>query len=196
MIAPAVIHQPESGFGFIHSHVEGLPIWWSLNSNRILTGWAGGPAAAALVHRSKGSVCETALRSLSEIFGTPKHALRRALRDFATHNWSRDPFSRGAYTFTGVGLDGAAARLRTPWRTPCFSPGKPRLTATRSARCMEPWRADCAPPGKCRELSRAGARMLRKLVGGAARLRSDAREAGVDGGYRANAPSTASPSNL
>ncbi len=124
VIVPAELQKQAGGFGFIHSRVDGIPVWWSLSSNRVLTGWAGGPAALALARRSKNILCDKALGTLSKIFGTPRPALRRALRDFATHNWSQDPFSRGAYTFTAVGLDAAAQRLRQPVENTVFFAGE------------------------------------------------------------------------
>jgi monoamine oxidase len=124
VITPAALQKARAGFGFIHSRVEGVPVWWSLSNNRVLTGWAGGPAAMALACRSKTSIRNQALDSLGEIFATPKSALRRALQGFATHNWSRDPFSRGAYSYTAAGLDDASKRLREPVANTLFFAGE------------------------------------------------------------------------
>ncbi|HUR59260.1 MAG TPA: NAD(P)/FAD-dependent oxidoreductase [Opitutaceae bacterium] len=124
VIVPGALQKKERGFGFIHSRVEGVPVWWSLAGNRVLTGWAGGPAALPLLRRSKTSIRDKALHSLSRIFATPATVLRRALQDFATHNWSRDPFSRGAYSYTAKGLDGASQRLRQPVADTLFFAGE------------------------------------------------------------------------
>ena len=125
VIVPAELRTADrSGFGFIHTRVEGVPVWWALSGNHVLTGWAGGPAALALADYSSRALCEKALASLSEIFRTPKRALRRALRGCASHNWSRDPLSRGAYSFIAAGQEGAPERLRQPVNGTIFFAGE------------------------------------------------------------------------
>jgi monoamine oxidase len=112
------------GFGFIHSRRRGVPVWWALSSEPVVTGWAGGPAALALARKSETEVREIALTSLAKIWQRPTAALRRALRGYETHVWSRDPFSRGAYSFTRVGADTAAERLRRPVAGTLFFAGE------------------------------------------------------------------------
>lgn len=111
-------------FGFIHSRIEGVPVWWALSGKPILTGWAGGPAARALVGRTRSGVLEKALTSLSRVWGVSKRALRTAVVDWETHNWSRDPFSRGAYSFIAAGKEDAAERLREPVQETLFFAGE------------------------------------------------------------------------
>jgi monoamine oxidase len=113
-----------NGFGFIHSRLEGVPVWWSLRGPGIVTGWAGGPAAQVLAARSAGAIKEIALSSLARVWGGKKAALRDALREWHTHNWSRDPFSRGAYSFTSAGHDELPKRLRRPMQDTLFFAGE------------------------------------------------------------------------
>jgi monoamine oxidase len=112
------------GFGFIHSRAKGVPVWWSLAGDGIVTGWAGGPAALALVSRPEREVKDEALRSLARLLKVSQRDLHRALRGATTHNWSRDPFSRGAYSFTRAGEDDTAQRLRTPVQGTLFFAGE------------------------------------------------------------------------
>lgn len=112
------------GFGFVHSRVEGVPVWWALSGASVMTGWAGGPAAKALLGRSKRGVFEKALTSLARMFGVSKGRLRAAVADWETHNWSRDPFSRGAYSFIAAGEDDAAESLREPVQDTLFFAGE------------------------------------------------------------------------
>jgi monoamine oxidase len=116
--------QDGSGFGFVHSRVDGVPTWWSLSANRSITGWAGGAAALKLARRSDRAICETALSSLSRVLGTPRNVLYRAMLDFTSHNWSRDPFSRGAYSFIAAGRENASAELRKPVEHTLFFAGE------------------------------------------------------------------------
>lgn len=110
--------------GFLHSHLEGVPVWWSLSAPNILTGWAGAPSAEKLNHRPRSTLITTALDSLAALFDVAPQALRQAVSDFQFHNWTTDPFSRGAYSFVHAGLDDAPARLRTPVQRTLFFAGE------------------------------------------------------------------------
>lgn len=116
--------RARGGFGFVHSRIAGVPVWWSMSGAPVLTGWAGGPAAVALAERSKRGIVDQALDSLGQIFGAAKRDLRRAVSGWAMHNWSRDPFGRGAYSFTAAGGEDAAARFREPVRGTLFFAGE------------------------------------------------------------------------
>lgn len=124
-LLPRVLRQPaRAGFGFIHSRVEGIPVWWAMSGAPVLTGWAGGPAAAKLISRTKRGLFAQAVRSLSQVFSVSPQTLRKAVIGFASHNWARDPFSRCAYSFTAAGQDDAAARLREPMQGTLFFGGE------------------------------------------------------------------------
>lgn len=124
VIVPAHLQRMRKGFGFVHSRLAGVPTWWSLSAARTITGWAGGPAALRLARKSDRAICETALSSLSQLLGTPRSVLYRAMMDFASHNWSRDPFSRGAYSFIAAGREAASAELRQPLEDTLFFAGE------------------------------------------------------------------------
>jgi monoamine oxidase len=61
---------------------------------------------------------------MARVFGRSKDELRRGIRDWDTHNWSRDPFSRGAYSFTAAGGEDAAQKFRAPMRDTLFFAGE------------------------------------------------------------------------
>ncbi|HVS52572.1 MAG TPA: NAD(P)/FAD-dependent oxidoreductase [Opitutaceae bacterium] len=124
-LAPVTLRRAgPRGFGFIHSRLDGVPVWWSLRGPGVLTGWAGGPAAVKLARRSRCGVKEVALSSLARMWGVKKKSLRSAVRDWQTHNWTRDPFSRGAYSFTSAGHEAVPERLRQPVRDTLFFAGE------------------------------------------------------------------------
>jgi monoamine oxidase len=104
----------KQGFGFIHSRIPGVPVWWSFRGDAVVTGWAGGPAAMALKHCTRAQLLSRALKSLAKLLGCPATEIGRALRGWETHSWSRDPFSRGAYSFVVAGADDASEKLREP----------------------------------------------------------------------------------
>ncbi|MES2693328.1 MAG: NAD(P)/FAD-dependent oxidoreductase [Verrucomicrobiota bacterium] len=124
LLPPELRNAARGGIGFIHSQLEGMPVWWSMGSAPVLTGWAGGPAARALRGLSDAAIFERALASLAKMLGVSKIGLRGTVADWQLHNWMRDPFSRGAYSFTAAGQDDAAERLREPVRGTLFFAGE------------------------------------------------------------------------
>lgn len=110
-------------FGFIHSTRLEIPVWWSLQGDGVV-GWAGGPAAVALQGSSRAALRAAALRSLAVILSVSQVRVRHAVLDCAMHDWSSDPFSRGAYSFTAAGQDDAAVKLREPVSDTLFFAGE------------------------------------------------------------------------
>ncbi len=100
------------GFGFLHSRMAGVPVWWSMGGSPILTGWAGRPAALAFEGASARALEAAARQSLMRWTGLGAKDVDRAVLDSASHDWTHDPFSRGAYSFARAGAEGAAAELR------------------------------------------------------------------------------------
>jgi monoamine oxidase len=112
--------------GFVISFGADIPTWWTqepLPSN-ILTGWAGGPAAEKLINLSQEELLDRAIESLSQIFGKPGHWLRERVDRIHNHDWSSDPFSRGAYGYPKVGGLKAAQILTEPVNDTIFFAGE------------------------------------------------------------------------
>lgn len=101
-------HEDLSQLGFVHYPEARIPTWWSLLPLHapLLVGWAGGTIAEKLAGLSEAECVSEALRSLKKIFGVSETSLRAMLARCYTHDWSADPFSRGAYAYLPVnGLD-------------------------------------------------------------------------------------------
>ncbi|HTV42516.1 MAG TPA: NAD(P)/FAD-dependent oxidoreductase [Candidatus Sulfotelmatobacter sp.] len=95
-------------FGFIHVPDAPIPTWWSDARGPIVTGWAGGTHADAVLGYSTNRLCQTGLEILSRILfeGSPVSVLRRRLLAFHYYNWARDPDIRGVYSYIPVnGMD-------------------------------------------------------------------------------------------
>ena len=93
-------------FGFITALDEVFPTWWTDPRGPILTAWAGGQKADALIAYSAEQLEKFGLKTLAKIF--PEHADDISINFARTHtfNWTRDPYSRGAYSYLPVnGLD-------------------------------------------------------------------------------------------
>jgi monoamine oxidase len=86
-------------------------------------GWAGGPAAIALGAAPR-ELKERAVRSLADTFGIDRRTVERHLVATFYHDWSRDPFSRGAYSYVLVGGTDAAEMLSRPARGTLFFAGE------------------------------------------------------------------------
>ena len=110
---------------FVHARGSDIPVWWTSYPLRtgLVVGWAGGPAAIALgaaPRQLKGR----AVRSLADTFGIDRRTVERHLVGTFHHDWSRDAFSRGAYSYVGVGGTDAAETLSRPVRGTLFFAGE------------------------------------------------------------------------
>lgn len=98
---------------FLHGDSDEIPVWWSLYpvQSPVMIGWAGGPAADRLVGCSAEEVQDRAVAALAENLGVSRRRVERRLEAFWTHDWQRDPYSRGAYSYALVGGSDAATQL-------------------------------------------------------------------------------------
>ncbi|HEV2423539.1 MAG TPA: NAD(P)/FAD-dependent oxidoreductase [Terriglobia bacterium] len=106
--------------GFIHSNEDAFPTWWTPlaapdgRPAPVLTGWCGGPKAERLAGWSGSKITESAVESLARIVSMSGDAVRRELEVPYFHNWSSDPFARGAYSYARVGGLEARRSLAEP----------------------------------------------------------------------------------
>jgi monoamine oxidase len=77
---------------------------------RSIVAWAGGPRATALDRLSADERVALALGTFGDLFAERELA-RRAFEAGATHDWSRDPYARGAYSYVITGAGEARATL-------------------------------------------------------------------------------------
>jgi monoamine oxidase len=80
--------------------------------SELLVTWIGGPKAMALDGLSPSERVERALGELGDFLGNAE--VRGEFESALTHDWSADPFSRGAYSYVRVGGGGARAVLGAP----------------------------------------------------------------------------------
>jgi len=100
-------------FSFIHCTDEKIPTWWTQLPVRtsMLVGWTGGAMAEQWTDCDDQKIVEAGLSSLSKILRIPKSRIENLLLSSHFHNWSRDPFTRGAYSYAAVGGYDAPAEL-------------------------------------------------------------------------------------
>jgi monoamine oxidase len=111
---------------FIHGKEQPFPVWWTSPSptQPFLTGWVGGPRAHIMAGRPEEEVASLALQSVANIFGQRVSNIEPRVRGVYTHDWSTDPFSRGAYSYGGVGALRAREILRKPVAGTLFLAGE------------------------------------------------------------------------
>jgi monoamine oxidase len=100
-----------------------IATWWPVAgaSTPTLMGYQGGPAARAVAAMGEANALDVALNELSQLFGP---AVRAACRGGRLVDWSADPWSRGAYTYSGVGMGAARAVLAEPLDDTIFFAGE------------------------------------------------------------------------
>ncbi len=112
--------------GMVHVSGTRFPTWWSAMpvTAPMLTAWSGGPRARALLAGSPESVVEAAVTEAAQVFGEPLRAVRAGLLGAHFHDWSADPWSRGAYSYVGVGGVRSSKALRRPVEGTLFFAGE------------------------------------------------------------------------
>lgn len=111
---------------FLHTNDRFMPTWWTSAPVRspVITGWAGGHAADAMLAEGEEAMIERALASMSAAFGVPRRKIDSLLVGTFTYDWQKDPFSRGAYSYAAVGGENAHAALAKPLRQTLFFAGE------------------------------------------------------------------------
>jgi len=102
-----------SQLAFIHAPRESVPTWWTQAPTPapMLVGWAGGSHAEQLLAESRKDLISEGLESLSHIFRIARAEIEALVESAYTHDWSSDPFSRGAYSYVPVGALAAQKEL-------------------------------------------------------------------------------------
>ncbi len=114
---------------FFHHAEHAFAAYWTQLPLRgeLLSAWAGGPRATALAGLSTTNLIDRALDGIGSIFGEPALA-RKAFVSAAAHDWSNDPFARGAYSYVAVGGGNARGALGLPVDDTLFFAGEATST--------------------------------------------------------------------
>ena len=113
-------------FGFSLCLDAAFPTLWTTRPllDNVLVGWAGGTVAERLLGRTPAEIRTSAVNSVSTTFGLPVEEIESQLVAIHFHDWSADPFARGAYTYPGVGGTKAAQTLAEPLAGTLFFAGE------------------------------------------------------------------------
>jgi monoamine oxidase len=110
---------------FFHAPDSVFPTFWTTHPIRspLLTAWVGGPSAARLCALEDEAVIRQALACVRALFGR-RRAGGAQLQAAYVHNWERDSFARGAYSYVAVGGGQARKLLATPLEGTLFFAGE------------------------------------------------------------------------
>jgi monoamine oxidase len=99
---------------FFQASGKVFPTFWTALPARapLLNAWVGGPAAARLCELTDAQIIRQALDCVGVIFSGGDGVLE--LQAAYVHNWTRDPYARGAYSYVAAGGGNARDVLATP----------------------------------------------------------------------------------
>jgi hypothetical protein len=112
-----------SRFQFVHLHDGPFQVLWTAHPIRwpVAVLWCGGPTAATL-EGARARVRRVVEAQLAAAFGTKPQRIRTAIRGLWWHDWSKDPYARGAYSYVQAGAkDPGRALSRPEGRTLVFA---------------------------------------------------------------------------
>lgn len=89
----------------------------------LINAWAGGPRATALAGLPEGEVVARARDAFATLLGEPE-LVRDEFESGSVHDWARDPFARGAYSYVTVGGGNARDALAAPVEDTLFFAGE------------------------------------------------------------------------
>jgi len=115
--------------GFFRCDRQPFPTYWTqfpVHDGSIVA-WAGGPKATALSGASQADTIDRALNGFGALFREPTLA-REEFAGGIMHDWTHDPFARGAYSYVAVGGGNARAVLAGPVEDTLFFAGEATST--------------------------------------------------------------------
>jgi monoamine oxidase len=115
-----------AGMTFLQTADADVPVWWTSGPIRAprLVGWVGGSKAERLIARGPEEVEVRAIAALARLFGMQRRRIAALVEQCWYHDWTHDPYTLGAYSYTLVGGQTAAKRLARPVADTLFFAGE------------------------------------------------------------------------
>lgn len=109
---------------FFHAPGKVFPTFWTALPARspLLNAWVGGPSAARLSELPDEEIIRQALDCVSSVF--PGGSGAAELQAAYVHNWARDPYAQGAYSYVAAGGGNSREVLATPLSGTLFFAGE------------------------------------------------------------------------
>ena len=104
----------------------GFPTWWTSEPIKapVMTGWSSGARVQQLSGMPAEQVSGEAAASLARLLGVPREKLEAEIVNSHVHDWQRDRFTRGAYSYFPVGSLDSVTRLGIPVEDTLFFAGE------------------------------------------------------------------------
>lgn len=117
-------HGRYADASFFQAPGTAFPTFWTTFPVRapLLNAWSGGPPAARLCGLDDAEIVRQALDCVSSVFGGGNAVPE--LQGAYVHNWERDPYARGAYSYVAAGGGSAREVLATPLSGTLFFAGE------------------------------------------------------------------------
>jgi monoamine oxidase len=111
---------------FLFTEDEWFPTWWSTMPQLapVLVAWAPATSAEELSGRGEQFQVQRALQTLSERLAVPFPKLTELLVRGYVHDWQKDQYSCGAYSYVRAGGDNAEQQLAESIDTTLFFAGE------------------------------------------------------------------------
>jgi monoamine oxidase len=128
-------HATLPQLSFLFSDDDVMATWWTSAPllTPTLTGWVGGPRATQWSTCTDAAIAKQAKDALARGFHLTLRQVEEQCVGYEFHNWTADPFSRGAYSYTRVGGLDAPQRLAEPVAGTLFFAGEATHHAGHSA---------------------------------------------------------------
>jgi monoamine oxidase len=114
------------GASFLQEPGQPVPTWWTTYpfDEPVITGWVAGPLRAQIAEVSRETLLSLALQSLASTLGVSQSMLQDRLRGWHMHDWTRDPYARGGYSYVLSGGTEAHHVLAAPMHDTLFFAGE------------------------------------------------------------------------
>jgi monoamine oxidase len=116
----------EPDFSFATVPDQPIRGWWTGYPliAPVLLAWSGGPPADALSREPLERRVDIALDGLAKLIGMSRGQIDEQVVAWDSHDWTADPFARGAYSYVRVGGMAAQAELARPVDNTLFFAGE------------------------------------------------------------------------
>lgn len=105
---------------------EKFMTWWTQypHETPLMVAWMAGPIAAEHKNSTPEKLLSLALASLSNVFKIPQETFEKEVEIYNVSNWSGDPFTQGAYSYSTYYTKDAYERLAKPIENTVFFAGE------------------------------------------------------------------------
>lgn len=121
----------DDSMSFLIAPSELPSAWWTPmpHETPMLTAWAGGPKAEALLNLigtdgDVGNLRRRCLQSLAHVLSHPFELLEQSVTSCHLHNWQTDPHALGAYSYVPAGALDAPGKLQGPVENTLYFAGE------------------------------------------------------------------------